>query len=519
MHIGLYPEAEGSVAWEVSTDGPEVDAEPTLHGQGMACLQSQADCPALDLDILRSRLQASRAVEDIYTACKAMDIDYGPAHRGLVELYTGNGEVLAKVSLPASVADTQADYSLHPSLLDSALQAAMALTEVSATRATLPFALEHLEILAPCPASLWVWLREAGDSTAVVQKLDMDLCDEAGQVCVRLRGFSLRTLVGQLGDSTVPTTTTTVLESETPAGLLTLSPLWQRVELPNNAATPLGEHSRILVVGAAAAEVSAFKARYPHTQNLAMDKTFPSTVDTWIERLMAMAAEGAFEHIVWKVPASPLTGPDSDMIATQEVGVLSLFSAIKSLLQLGYGQCSLAWTVITTQTQAVFPTESINPTHASVVGLLGSLAKEYAHWSIRLLDMTADSHFPLTELVKLPADARGDVLVGRDSCWFRQSLALVEDLPTAPAPYKTGGIYVVIGGAGGLGEAWSRWLIEHYQARVIWLGRRALSAEIQAQCDALALLGPGAGLSAGGCRGLPGAHPCSADNSTGLWAY
>src|SRR5690606_12538588 len=50
---------------------------------------------------------------------------------------------------------------------------------------------------------------------------------------------------------------------------------------------------------------------------------------------------------------------------------------------------------------------------------------------------------------------------------------------------------VVIGGAGGLGEAWTRHVIEHYQAQVIWVGRREPDdAAIAAKLQALARLGP-----------------------------
>ncbi len=57
-------------------------------------------------------------------------------------------------------------------------------------------------------------------------------------------------------------------------------------------------------------------------------------------------------------------------------------------------------------------------------------------------------------------------------------------------PYRTHGVYVVIGGAGGLGEVFSKALIERYQAQMIWIGRRELDADMQAKLDALSRLGP-----------------------------
>nr|MBA2238226.1 SDR family NAD(P)-dependent oxidoreductase [Lysobacter sp.] len=49
--------------------------------------------------------------------------------------------------------------------------------------------------------------------------------------------------------------------------------------------------------------------------------------------------------------------------------------------------------------------------------------------------------------------------------------------------------YVVIGGAGGLGEVWTRHMVAHYDAEVIWVGRRQQDADIEAKLDAIAGLG------------------------------
>ena len=56
--------------------------------------------------------------------------------------------------------------------------------------------------------------------------------------------------------------------------------------------------------------------------------------------------------------------------------------------------------------------------------------------------------------------------------------------------YRHGGVYVVIGGAGGIGTAWSEYMIRAYGAHIIWIGRRQMDAAIAAKIEALARLGP-----------------------------
>src|SRR5215813_10579193 len=61
---------------------------------------------------------------------------------------------------------------------------------------------------------------------------------------------------------------------------------------------------------------------------------------------------------------------------------------------------------------------------------------------------------------------------------------------TDALPYRPGGVYVVIGGAGTIGRVWSEHVIRRVGARIIWIGRRQKDATIQAALDALAALGP-----------------------------
>ena len=58
-----------------------------------------------------------------------MKLRYGPTHRSVTQLYHSQDQVLAELTLPKSVEDTLKDYTLHPSLMDGALQASLALDD------------------------------------------------------------------------------------------------------------------------------------------------------------------------------------------------------------------------------------------------------------------------------------------------------------------------------------------------------------------------------------------------------
>jgi acyl transferase domain-containing protein/enoyl-CoA hydratase/carnithine racemase/acyl carrier protein/SAM-dependent methyltransferase len=233
-----------------------------------------------------------------------------------------------------------------------------------------------------------------------------------------------------------------------------LAPFWQRIDDNHLTAPPPG---RTLVIDPAA------------------------SIETLTERLRT---SGELDHIVWTAPAS-----DGDLLARQESWLIHVFRLAKALLA-QYRDRRLDWTVITRKTQQVFGRDSSDPADAGVHGFLGALANEIPRWRTRLVDLDDNEDAPLADIVRLPLDRSGDVLARRSGQWFRRRFGPVAELPPALPPYRQNGVYVVIGGAGGIGEAWARHVVERYRAQVIWIGRRQQDEAITAKIEAIRKLGP-----------------------------
>ena len=206
----------------------------TLHCQGEAVIRPQGAPPLQDVPRLLARCDAGTVTgPDLYPQLQAAGFGLGPAHQGISTLYVGRGEALARLKLPAEAGD---GFVMHPSLLDSALQAAAGLTVDASGRRSrptlmLPFAVEQVTIVAPCPEDAWAWVRPSsgrapGDRTTCV---DIDLCDDLGRVCVRLTGLTSR-MSGGVGDAVVSGAARTIL----------LQPVWRPAPVerrPSPAAT------------------------------------------------------------------------------------------------------------------------------------------------------------------------------------------------------------------------------------------------------------------------------------------
>jgi polyketide synthase PksM len=470
VHIGLYPDQDGAVRFAVYS------GEDLVHSQGTAEALPPAERARLDLAPLRARCTL-RTLDgaECYRRFAALGLDYGPAHQVIEAIHVGKDEALARLHMPAQVAATLGDYVLHPSLLDAALQAVAGMVGDGAFQLALPFAVEEVEVAGPCRARMWAWVRPgAGDAQERVRKYDIVLCDDDGEVCVTVKRFAARAPEAAPAD---------VARDDADACLTLLAPAWDPTPPLLQPYTPIG---KVLVAGASPALVRQLHAILggAHIAVLEPGGGIPALA-------AALGSHGEIGHLVWFAPDGRAEAPaDDGMIAAQQDGVLQCFRLVKALLEAGHGGKALDFTVVTTQTQAVHAHERVHPAHAGVHGLVGTLAKEYPEWKLRLVDLPQDGAWPLGEALRLAPDAQGNGWAWRNGRWYRQTLLPAQVDRSAQPCYRRGGVYVVIGGAGGIGEAWSEHVIRHHGAQVVWIGRRALDAAIQTRIDRLAAFGP-----------------------------
>ncbi|WP_087913539.1 non-ribosomal peptide synthetase [Paenibacillus donghaensis] len=233
VHIGLYPEDSGDISYEIYGMGKGYDYEEnaTMYSQGTVSFVEHPYPPNLDIPALHAQCQDNTYTGDsIYETFSAMRMSYGPAFKGIEQLYAGTDQVLAKLAMPAGAEHANGDLILHPSIVDAALQASVGLMlnsvheeAVPALKPAVPFALQEIEIIHPSINAVWAWVRYAPGSAPAdqVRKLDIDLCDEHGRILIRVRGLSTRVMdsTGDAGNSSQP-------------GMLMLEPVWSIQDEP-----------------------------------------------------------------------------------------------------------------------------------------------------------------------------------------------------------------------------------------------------------------------------------------------
>ncbi|WP_187413120.1 SDR family NAD(P)-dependent oxidoreductase, partial [Streptomyces sp. WAC01526] len=473
-------------AFRVLRDGSAVHARGRIAAPG-----SPVPAP---LDALRARCgRRTLSRSQCREALDAVGIRHGDRLRAIETLAVGDGEVLARLVLPDGARDGA--FALHPTMLDSAVQAVVGLygdatgtLDEQRGAPALPFALDAADLFAPTTERMWAHLRHtegyAPSADRDVTKVDIDLYDDNGRLSASLRGYAFRRMTALHGEATA-------LHGEAPRATL-LAPVWDAQPAVPTSPWPHPQ-TRVVLLGGTAEEQDGLRRRYPDATVL------DARADEPADRLAARLPAGA-EHLFWlgpvpEVPSSdrradPTGGPTGDPAAARHDGAIAVFRLVKALLADGADARELGLTLVTRQARMLPGDTGADPAHAGVHGLAGTLAKEYPHWRIRVADIEADAPVPWPALLDLPVDPRGETLARRHGEWYRLRLLETDGPGLAAAPREPGGVIVAIGGAGGIGTVWTEHMMRRHGARVVWIGRRPLDAAIAARQEALAAHGP-----------------------------
>jgi acyl transferase domain-containing protein/thioesterase domain-containing protein/pyruvate/2-oxoglutarate dehydrogenase complex dihydrolipoamide acyltransferase (E2) component/non-ribosomal peptide synthetase component F/aryl carrier-like protein len=273
--------------------------------------------------------------------------------------------------------------------------------------------------------------------------------------------------------------------ADTEAGCITLAPMWSPVALESRSTSWPEAPANVCVIGGGEAEIRAFEAIYGTVRLLRM--TADSSVEEMETELRALSP---VKHVFWIFDESG----DMERVLPEAAGepgasIVKLFRFTKALIASGFASREFGLTLVTTQAQAKDDRAPLCLNHAGVDGLAGSLAKEFPQWGLRVVDLGYGETLQVEEALRLPADPAGDVWAYRAGSWLRRSLLPVQVNGQGASLFKVGGVYVVIGGAGGLGEVFTRWVMERYQARVVWIGRRPFDETIARQVGKFSSVG------------------------------
>lgn len=444
------------IAFKVLT---QKDGVEQLHCEGKACAKIDKPINNLDVAAIKTRLHQSKIGKDCYQLFAEKGLDYGTSFQGIEIIYFDENEALSKIILPK-----QAGYTLSPGLLDSALQTCMALDfSKKENGLQLPFSVKEVVIYKDLSQEIWCYASKSSNNkiNSNITAFNVYLLDLAGEVLLTFRDFVTLPIDSNKKNNQLHVAVqTNEIEQENSTDMLFV-PVWERVANIQSSLI-IGNGKQLLVTS------------HGHTKNTIVLKEILAA--NQLEIAETIETEGITDvYILHGLAASNV-----DLHQAIEQKELAVFHSIKALLTSTYKGKNLHITFVTVGTQKVLNADKVSETGAGIIGLAGSLAKEHPFWKIRMIDVETEnlSTNDWLKVLLTPFDDAGLVSALRRGHAYKRVLYPINLSAENKSKFRKNGVYVILGGAGGLGKVTTAHLVKNYNAQVIWLGRKPLDETI-----------------------------------------
>nr|DAC76730.1 TPA_exp: type I polyketide synthase [Streptomyces sp. NRRL F-4335] len=499
VYVGFSADGPDRLAFEVYT---EAGGTRTPHIRGHArygAAEPAGPADVLDLPGIRARCAGRRTGEQADRDYAAAGFAFGEGFRTVHEVWTGPAEALAELRLPTGGADGPdgPDLVLHPGLLDGALRTCHWIgrsTAPEASELAVPFGVGELRVHGPLPPVCYAYAQVTGGDRRAEWRYRVTVVDAAGRELARVDD-----IVGRLFDAAeLPDGTADVSRpagavpagtaaADAPGDRLFYRPVWRDTDLPAVGGAAPG--ATLLVLAGRPGEAAALGRAGGWNRvvealpgdsfaDLGGDRyTLDPAAPEQYRRLLAAVgtpSSGRIDvaHLWNREPHGAGSGP---LAETGLLSVLWLVQAAPPLVRIAYAYGAAA-------------PETPAPEHEAVAGL--ALSARAAAPGCEVFTVRFGPLREPDEAVRLAAELtsaspRGGAEVrltaGRRSV---RGAERVVPATGAGSPLADRGVYVITGGAGGIGRLLARRLADRYRARLVLLGRSPLPAALRAELEA-----------------------------------
>jgi|GEM_PF-1210435 len=437
-------------------------------------------------------LLPSDEVKQVYGWFIERGIEYGPRFQGITGLKREGELVRGEISLPAGTADL-ASGTLHPVILDSAFQTlgCLLLDRPQARgQVPLPVRVETLAVYRPCGGRVQVEgrIRTADGANRRIEA-DLVLRNEQGDVLAELTRFTAAWVDASGG---------LISSSKDTVAQMFYLPLWSQVE--DGVKRTTTSRAPLCLYPPYAKSLSDEIVRHhgrEACQTILLGATNRRIAENaWEIDVFDPSALGAvvgqlrtFDTVYFLGSIQPPDAAEETVVErSQEEGIVTLFRWLKALsVKREYRDGALEIKTVTNGAYAISPSEQPKPFGSTVVGLIKSAAREFSGWTFAQIDIGLFDAQPIGDtlpavaeaLIGEGADPRAAEVAIREGRRFKRTLYPVPlDAPTAPA-FRDGGVYLILGGSGGIGIELARYLAGKVKAKLVLLGRSPLRQELQ----------------------------------------
>lgn len=465
----VYKKLDEGIQYEIK----EYSGDNTLitYSRGIFKFNKDVISKDITIDLKEIQKQCDREIrnDQVYESFINEGICYGEYFRGISHIAVGKDTALATLTLPKRYEGDCKNYILQPTLMDASIQSIASLTGNMATGSKdthVPYKISELKIIHPVEQISYAYIERK------LNTFDISLVDEKGNLCIKISDVEIKTLQDNYSN-------------------FFYKQIWKQCAL-GDMIPSIDENVLLIYDQTATRLADKLKGLYDQTQIQVIEMNLKHEKAEFRNRIQNIENINTIYFIDCIMSEHE---QKQEGYANCENSVLSLFDLLQTLVTLGKTGTQLQIKVVTSNVFEIVGAENINPFSAAVYGLMSSVDAEYKMLNVNCIDIiTTDlERFKIGELVKAIKEEKGtkerNAIALRNHIRYIQTTEILHLPSKYHIPFKNKGIYMILGGAGGIGFEISKYLAKEFKARIIMIGRSTIDEKKQAKLESIFELG------------------------------
>lgn len=448
------------------------------HVSAKLQLEQKENGPApVSLNQIQTRLPRIVSGQEFYQDLEKQNVLIGRFLQGIVQLWRGDGEILARL---ANVPEER--YLIAPALLDAGFQLLGIIPEGITDDFCMPVKAAQIrpgDLMAQ-PVWVHVTLRQPASPDLLVA--DIQWLDDKGNLVLSVAGLRLKRLAldRQVSENPADWLYTVRWEQISGTSSQTVEDLvgsWLILADQEGIGEALahqmelkGARCTVILAGRSNAQAG----EHPFVAQLNSPEDIQAVINQALQTEGLKGVVHLWSLNIHQVDENPL----KTLEETQMWGCEPALSIIQDLVKTNFPNPPKVW-FVTRGAQAVQTSEYVHSAQAPLWGLGRVIAEEQPDYFGGLIDLPLDisaelATAPLLSAIVQPYEEKQ--LAWRSGQWYTPRLVKLEasSMPPRRTLFRNDATYIITGGLGGIGYEVARWAIHHGASRLILMGRTPL---------------------------------------------
>lgn len=507
--IELLPQAGQIVKFEVFSKSEAGDKQ--LHSQGkLTYFEDEEEISAEFIDVkgIQERCNKVANGDEAYPEFHKLGLGLGPSFQVLQEVFKNDDEMLGIMKVPDVCENEFKDYLLHPSLLDGAGQTVMAAhllseSEESSEGLFVPYSFGEVQIFHPLVENCYSYIQKVDEPGSNLSKANLTITDENGKVLVKINdsiGIPLTDIHEKPADTSTIGETAEVDEFTD----LYYTHTWETAAITRNA-KELDTSKSIVVFDTDKKLFNSYKKETKTPVILIQQGTSfqkvsdnqftinPENKEDFNQLFTSLQEQGiGLDKICYGWSKDIFKEDEKSLDNALKTGVYAFLYVCQAVMQLkSDNNISIAYFYHGAENDA-------QPHNAAINGFAKSLHLEQSSISCKTIEIVAEknsSKIAECIIAELQEDTVEEMAVryNGEERFVRKLQNIANWRENNTSKNKQGlkekGVYLITGGAGGLGFIFAEYLAKECKARLVLTGRSKLSEEKSAKIATLEELG------------------------------